>query len=192
MSDVKTSEQILAVAHELLVSEGLGAVSFDAIARRIGRSKQAVLYWFPNKQELMAAMFVPWLAAEADVAVSAVVNAQSRSAAIDAFVRAIAQFHFSDLDRFRMMYLLPQTIKQNARFLDKEKITEQVHPVTRKIYDALVAHLEADGLAARREAVAIHSAILGVVLMVALTDSAHDPLLHSELELVDALIGSLV
>ncbi len=191
MSPQKTSDEILKIASELLASDGLGAVSFDAIARRLGRSKQAVLYWYPTKHDLLAAMFLPWLEAEADVATRSVVDASGRVEAIGAFVRAIAEFHFDDLDRFRMMYLLPQTIKPSENEPHNVELLEKVHPVTDRVYGALAPYLEGDPLATRRKAVVIHSAVLGLVLMFGLADSLSDPLKHSASELVDALIVSL-
>lgn len=191
MPPQRTREKILEIACEILTSEGLGAVSFDAIARRLGRSKQAVLYWYPTKHDLLAAMFLPWLEAEADVASRSVGDATGRSQAIDAFVRAITEFHCDDLDRFRMMYLLPQTVKPSAQDPQNAKFLEDVHSVTNRVYDALAAHLESEPFAARREALAIHSAVLGLVLMFGLADSLNDPLKHAAADLVDALIASL-
>ncbi len=192
MPPSETKDQILKIARELLASGGLGAVSFDAIARRLGRSKQAVLYWFPTKHDLLAAMFLPWLKAEADVAARSVADAPGRNEAIDAFVRAIAHFHFEDLDRFRMMYLLPQTIKSSGQQRHDAKLLEQVHPLTARVYGALDAFLEGDQSAARQEAVAIHSAVLGLALIYGLSDSLSDPLKHSVSDLVDALINTLI
>ena len=187
----KTSDQILKIAQELLASGGLAAVSFDAIARRLGRSKQAVLYWYPTKHDLLASMFLPWLEAEADVAIRSVADATSRDDAVDGFVRGVAAFHFDDLDRFRMMYLLPQTMKPGANDSQNAKLLNKTHPITNRVYGALAAHLEGDPIAARREAVATHSAVLGIVLMFGLAERLRDPLKHSASELIDALIKSL-
>ena len=120
MPHKNTSDQILETARDLLASEGLAAVSFDAIARRLGCTKQAVLYWYPSKHDLLAAMFLPWLEAEAETAIQSVSGTTRRDEAVEAFVRAIAGFHFEDLERFRMMYLLPQTLKQSAKASGKE------------------------------------------------------------------------
>ncbi len=191
MQDTKTSKQILSIALEILASDGLGAVSFDAIARRLGRSKQAVLYWYPSKRDLLAAMFLPWLRAETETAEDAVSEAATRVEAIGSFVRAVAWFHFADLDRFRMMYLVPQTtgLKSNGR--GNTVAGEDVYQVTNRLYGALADHLDGEREAARKEAVAIHSAVLGLVLMFALADALRDPLKHSETDLIDALIASL-
>ncbi|MBD3662588.1 TetR/AcrR family transcriptional regulator [Sulfitobacter aestuariivivens] len=191
MQDKDTKAQILSVARQILAKDGLDAVSFDAIARRIGYSKQAVLYWYPNKHALLNAMFVPWLSAEADAAEAAVSNATNSDEAIASFVSGMAMFHFDDLNRFRMMYLLPQTI--SAKLKHRSKITpdDSIHQITNRLYGALASRLSGDQRGARKKAVAIHSAVLGVILMFALADAVGDPLKHSETDLVDALIGSL-
>lgn len=188
MTEGKTDERILAIARELLASGGVSAVSFDAIARQLDRSKQAVLYWYPTKQDLLAAMFLPWLNAETDVAVEALARASGRDAAVRAFVTAVAAFHLDDLDRFRMMYLLPQT---TGGMRSQQRMTARVHPVTDRLYTTLAAHLGGKPEEARREAFAIHSAVLGLVLMHGLADSLDDPLKHSDQAAIDALAASL-
>ncbi len=44
-----TKDRIIVAAEGLLRDGGIGALSFDAIARVLGVSKQAVLYWFPPR-----------------------------------------------------------------------------------------------------------------------------------------------
>jgi AcrR family transcriptional regulator len=191
MSDTNTGDRILNIAHKLLSSGGLGAVSFDSIARELGKSKQAVLYWYPTKRDLLAALFLPWLEAEARTAIAALAGRSGRDEAIAAFVRAVAAFHFADLDRFRMIYLVPQTTGIKAKERQDAIGVEQVHPVTARLYDALAGHLEGDPDAARAEAVAIHAAVLGQVLLFALGQALQDPLKQSQEDLADALIASL-
>lgn len=186
-----TGDRILEIAREILAADGVGALSFDAIARRLGRTKQAVLYWYPTKQELLAAMFLPWLEAEAEAACQAVAGAAGRNAAIAGFVRAVAGFHLADLDRFRMMYLVPQTLPPAAQDADRAALLDRVHPLSDRVYGALAAHLGGAAVAARREAVAIHSAVLGLVLLHGLSDSLRDPLKHAAPDLVEALVASL-
>lgn len=191
MPHKNTSDQILETARDLLASEGLAAVSFDAIARRLGRTKQAVLYWYPSKHDLLAAMFLPWLEAEAETAIQSVSGTTRRDEAVEAFVRAIAGFHFEDLDRFRMMYLLPQTIKQSVKASHDAALLDKIHPVTDRMYGALADRLDSDAKGVRQEALAIHSAVLGLLLMFGLADSVRDPLKHNASEMVSALIASL-
>lgn len=186
-----TRETILVTARTLLGKEGPKAVSFDAIARRMGLSKQAVLYWFPSKPALLAAMFLPWLESETEAAEHALAGASTRADAVAAFVRAIAAFHLSDLDRFRMMYLALQTTGSRWHGRPNDTLASQVHPVTDRLYGALEAKLGDGRDGARAEAAAIHAAVLGMVLMIALGDTLDDPLKHSNETLTNALITAL-
>ena len=191
MGDLKTDVKILGVVQKLLASGGLGAVSFDAIARELGISKQAVLYWFPSKGDLLAAMFVDWLGAEAHVAETALESAETSNEAIEVFVRAITRFHMCDLDRFRMMYLAPQTLKTGVQEAKNTDALERIHSTTSRMYGAFAAHLDGTLEQSRQSAFAIHSAALGLVMMLGLSESIGDPLKHSEDDLVNALIAKL-
>ncbi|MAM63904.1 TetR/AcrR family transcriptional regulator [Maritimibacter sp. UBA3975] len=188
MSQAGTRDRILDTAREILASGGTGALSFDAIARELGKSKQAVLYWFPTKQALMSALYVPWLEAEADVAVAAL-EGREHADAIRAFVHAVAAFHLADLHRFRLIYLLPQVQRTVANERPVAGVVEAVHPVTDRLYAALAAKLDGEGT--RAEATAIHAAVLGLVLMVSLGDALDDPLKHGTDGLVSALAERL-
>lgn len=187
---VKTQDRILHVSQDLLATGGLAALSFDAIARALGVSKQAVLYWFPSKPDLLAALFVPWAQDEAEVAVQALVGQRGADAAIAAFVRAIARFHLAHLDRFRLMYLVPQTLGPAADPADRA-VLPQVHAATDRLYSALAACLPGAPDQARRDAVAVHSATLGLVMLLGLGQAIGDPLKHGADALTEALIARL-
>lgn len=185
-----TRQKILETARALIRSGGPGNLTFDAVARRLGISKQAVLYWFPRKEDLVAGVAVPLLREEAQAALSAMKAAPNPSAAVSAFVKAVAAFHFADLDRFRLMYVAPQLgAKPTIRMTDR--LEEQIHSLTSSMYDALQAQLSgAAGPAeaeSRRQAVAIHMSVLGLVMIVALTDAVGDPLLHDKEDLAETL-----
>ncbi len=186
MQNSETSRKILSIAREILATDGFGAVSFDAIARQLGRTKQAVLYWYPTKKDLLSAMFLPWLQAESDTAVEATANSKSRAEAISSFVSAIARFHLQYLDRFRMMYLVPQTTTLKSDRSGNLIAGEEIYAITDRLYLALAAHLGGDKDSARKQAVAIHSGVLGLVMMFALADALDDPLKHTETEMIDA------
>lgn len=186
-----TQDKILAATRDLLAEGGIGAVSFDAVARQLGLSKQAVLYWFPSKQGLLAELFIGWLSAETDVAVAALAGDEGRADPVAAFVKALAGFHLGNLDQFRMMYLVPQTLRSGAAEAMGPEMMARVHVVTGRLYGALADRLPGDPGTARQEAVAIHTAVLGLVLLHGLADATGDPLKHSSDDLVAALISRL-
>jgi AcrR family transcriptional regulator len=189
MARTGTRARILEIAGEVLAAEGAGALSFDAVARRLGKSKQAVLYWFPTKRDLLAALYVPWLEAEAETARTALAGCRGEAEVIRAFVRAVAGFHLADLDRFRLIYLAPQVQRPGVQDRPVDGVVDEIHPVTDGLYRSLSEHLT--GETARAEATAIHASVLGLVLMVSLGETLNDPLKHSTDALVSALADRL-
>lgn len=187
----ETKSKILRTAQTLLETGGFGAVSFDTIAKTLGVSKQAILYWFPTKKELLTGMFVDWLHAETTVAQDCLKQASNPKAAIEAFVISISAFHIDNLDRFRMMYLAPQTLKAGAKAAQNTEALEQIHAITSKLYGALAEKLNGEPEQNRKKAFAIHSATLGLVMMHGLADGIGDPLAHSKEELIAAMAAQL-
>lgn len=189
-----TEARILRAAANILRSGGPSALTFDRIASDVGVTKQAVLYWFPNKGRLIEAMVRPSLELEANVGIQAVTGRRRADTAIRAFVEAVAAFHVSDLDRFRLMYVAPQ-IGHGSMRAGQLSTLGQVHPATTRMHDALAEVLLASGrhgkrLAARRAAAAIHMAVLGTVMRIALSDSLSEPLGRND-ALIPALAGVL-
>ncbi|WP_170603659.1 TetR/AcrR family transcriptional regulator [Ruegeria arenilitoris] len=191
MSELKTDQKIILAAQGLLTNSGLGAVSFDTIARELGIAKQSVLYWFPSKSDLLAAMFVDWLDAEAMEAEDSLASVLTPNEAIDVFVRSILRFHTDNLDRFRMMYLAPQTLKAGMQEVRNGDVLAKIHATTSQLYGALAARLDESPDQARQTAFAIHSAALGLVLMLGLAEGIGDPLAHSQDDILTALIAKL-
>lgn len=48
-----TSDRIIAAALRLFGADGIDGTSLDAVARELGLSKQAILYWYPSKDALL-------------------------------------------------------------------------------------------------------------------------------------------
>ncbi|MCC5976354.1 MAG: TetR/AcrR family transcriptional regulator [Rubellimicrobium sp.] len=185
-----TRDRILETAAALVSGGGLEAVTFDAVAARLGVTKQAVIYWFPSKVALLSALALPGLRGEARVAIEAAAGASCPAETARAVVRAVIGFHLADLARFRLMYLSPQIGATAAARRTAAELVTQVHPVTGEMYAAIAAAL-GDGPTARETAVALHMAALGPVLMAALTEAIDDPLRHAPDQLADRLAALL-
>ena len=188
------AETILDASRAIVRDLGPDKLTFEAIAGRVGVSKQAVIYWFPNKARLLEALVRPALEAEAAAGKSAILPNTDPGDAIRGLIEALAVFHMSDLDRFRMMYVTPQIGQRPGR--DGSMITTlgRMHPATTEMYDALAECLVAGGrydriVSARRAAVAVHTALLGLLLRMAMADTLNAPLRHRDDALVEALLG---
>ena len=190
----QTAARILAAAREIVRSEGPDNLTFDAVAARVGVSKQAVIYWFPNKARLIEALVRPALEAESAAGRGAITGKDSAEDTIRAYVSALAVFHTSDLDRFRLMYVTPQVRQRPGRNGTTMLTTlGRLHPATTEMYDMLAETLVDKGrykrlIDARRAAAAIHTALLGLILRMAMADALNAPLRLRDDALVDALV----
>ena len=192
-----TASRILVAAKEIVRSDGPDQLTFDAVAARVGVSKQAVLYWFPNKARLIEALVRPALEAESSAGRMAITKAASADEAIRAYIGALAVFHTSDLDRFRLMYVTPQVGQKQGRNGTMLTTLGRIHPSTTEMYDLLAAKLVDQGrydrvIDARRASAAMHTALLGLVLRMAMADALNAPLRLRDDALVDALVGVMV
>ena len=188
-----TAERILTAAREVVRNGGPDRLTFDAIAEKVGVSKQAVLYWFPNKARLIEALVRPALEAESAAGQSAIRVSDSAGDAIRSYVTALAVFHTSDLDRFRLMYVTPQIGQRPGRNGQMLTTLGRIHPSTTQMYDTLAGKLVDSGryrrlVDARRAAAAIHTALLGLVLRMAMADALNAPQRLKDDALVEALV----
>jgi len=189
----ETAARILAAAREIVRATGPDSLTFDAVAAKVGVSKQAVLYWYPNKARLIEALVRPALEAESAAGQGAISDKASPPQAIRAFVSALAVFHSSDLDRFRLMYVTPQIGQRPGRNGQMLTTLGRIHPATTEMYDKLAAALVEGGrydrlVEARRAAAAIHTALLGLILRMAMADALNAPLRARNDGLVEALV----
>lgn len=189
----ETAARILAAAREIVRATGPDSLTFDAVAARVGVSKQAVLYWYPNKARLIEALVRPALEAESAAGKGAIGKNATAPQAIRAFIGALAVFHTSDLDRFRLMYVTPQIGQRPGRNGQMLTTLGRIHPATTEMYDVLAARLVDTGrytrlVDARRAAAAMHTAILGLILRMAMADALNAPLRARNDALVEALV----
>lgn len=187
----ETRAEILRVGATIVREGGPAKLTYDEIAARLGVTKQAVIYWFPNKEALISSLALPALQDETDVAVAALAAAPvGRVAALTAFARALIDFHLGDLDRFRLTYIAVQTPGSSVE--PSTTLKASIHAITRPMYDALEERLKDQSeVQPRLSAVAVHMAILGFVLLISLADAVRDPLRHQTADLVAALIRLL-
>jgi AcrR family transcriptional regulator len=189
-------EVIVDHAQRLAAEGGMAALTFQALAAELGVSKQAIIYWYPSKWELLRDVALRGLRAEADSTAAAVRDARSAPEAIERFLRSLIGFHLADLGRFRMLYLATQFDRRAAPPSLVDDVLDPIHRTTSAMYAALEARIAADpqfvgGENPRRLAVAAHMAGVGLVTMLALADSVQDPMAHETGALVDSLVALL-
>jgi len=191
-----TREAIVKEAVKIIARKGAGAVTFQAIATAFGVSKQAIIYWYPNKWALVADICLPFMREEADVLLPALAKTSNAHQAIDAVIRTFVGHYLVRLPQFRMLYLPQPLGVSEPNEPNQQAALAPIHSVTSSVYTALQDKIAADptysaDLNSRRAAVAIHMAAVGVVTMLAAADALGDPLVHAADDMVDAMIAVL-
>ena len=82
-----TGDRILAAALRSFGSTGIDGTSLDALARDLGMTKQAILYWYPSKEALLDAV-IDFSAAELQRRFSRAITTGEGFARVEAVVRA--------------------------------------------------------------------------------------------------------
>lgn len=191
-----TRQAIIEHAMRIVAERGSAALTFQALAAALDVSKQAVIYWYPSKWELVRDVSLYALKAEAEATIAALQDARTAPEAIGRFVRALVAHHLADLGRFRMLYLGAAEFDTRTAQARAAEILEPIHETTSSMYAALAAKIAADpaflaGENPRRLAVAAHMAGIGLLTMLALADSMEDPMAHPTEALLDALVALL-
>ena len=191
----RVSRELIQEAALALVERGtLTALTFQALADTLGVSKQAILYWYPSKWELMADCSLPIIRQEADGLIAALARSRDGADAIERFIRAFASHYAARLPQFRVLYMIqPLGIEPNAP--EQQAALAPVHRVTSSIYAALESWIAGDpafaqaDVSPRQLAVATHMSAVGLVTMFALADALGDPLVHSFDKMVEAMVA---
>lgn len=187
-------ERIQQTALGLVERSGLTGLTFQALADALGVSKQAILYWYPSKWELMADCGLPLIRQEAEALIGAMAGSRDAGDAIERMIRAFAGHYANRLPQFRVLYMIqPLGIEPNAP--EQQAVLAPVHAVTSSIYAALESWIAADAgyasgsVSARQLAVAAHMSAVGLVTMFALADAMGDPLVHPLDGMVEAMVA---
>ncbi len=185
-------EEILAATGRVLLREGLAALTVDAVARELELTKAALYYYFPSKEALLIEVLFRWYAEEAHVISEAVEQTESGAEALCAIVRTVIDYYAGKLDRFRLVYLHAQVFGRVE--LPPEHL-ERVRPLNALTYGGAEQRLARerkagrlpDDVNPRRLAFSAHMAALGYLTMKGMVESAGDPLIHSDAEMIAEL-----
>jgi AcrR family transcriptional regulator len=181
--------RFLEAAEEIFRKGGLKKLTFDAVASKLGVSKQAVIHWYPTKSHLIGALLVPALREEAEAVITACQEVPGRKSLRDGLT-ALATFHLGDLERFRMIYLAPQA--GGISLGSNVDISAQIHQTTSAMYHALAGCIpDRPPEQSRLEAASLHAAVIGVVTMVALGEGVGDPMKYGGMEQARCLIDRI-
>jgi AcrR family transcriptional regulator len=188
----QSREEILTATREILMRNGIGSFTLDAVARELQLTKAALYYYFPSKDALLFEALRVELRAEAEAIAEAVQKTESGSEALRALVETVFEYYRDRPNAFRLAYLYGQVSSSEMAPTTPEML-ERVRPINDLIYGNLQKKLEADRprraaqIDPRRLAFIAHMAAIGLLTMKGLVEAHGDPLVHSDADLLEDL-----
>jgi len=190
----QTRARIRQAVRDILTTEGFAGFSLDAVAARVGVTRQAVLYHFKSRERLLADAYLELLAAEADAMVEAADRSEAGLAGVTGFLSRALDWHLEDASRFRLLYAVVQT-EAMLPTLDPATRRERVYAATGRMYSALQARLSGDGLPpgvdARKLGIALHVFVLGMACYEGLLRASGETFAHDWHDIADTLSRAL-
>ena len=184
--------EILDATRAVLDRSGVPGLTLEAVARRLGVTKQALYYYFASKEALLFEVVMFESTAVADQMHAATTAAPDGAAALEAIIRSYVAYFAPRLDSYRL-------IAQHVQLVSQRRITAEqiarIRPLNDRMYGVAEQKLAADqargavhpSVHPRRLAFAAHVAATGLIATKALVERFEDPLRHSD----DALIAEL-
>ena len=190
----ETRARIRAAVREVIARDGIDALTLDAVAERVGVTRQAVLYHFDSRDRLLAETVLEVLANEADALTDAARAARPGVEGVGDFLGAALDWYLADANRFRLLYAVPQLTPLSIT-LDEQTLEERVYGVTRRLYDALQERLATgapgDDVRARRLGLALHTFLIGAACYQGMLEATDDNLVHDWHDIADTLARAL-
>ncbi len=187
----QTASEILGVGRDVLLREGIASFTLAAVADELGLTTPALYYYFDSKEALLAELLIrEWMECAGQVQ-AAVEHTDDGAAAVEQLMRTVFDRYRNRLDLFSLAYKSTNT-EELTGLVGPEEL-ERIRPVNDMLYGGAETRLRADQRQGafpkkrhpRRFAFTAHMAVLGILSMKAMTESASDPLVHSDGDLID-------
>lgn len=190
----RSREEIVDAARRVLLRNGIGATTLDAVAKEIGLTKAALYYYYPSKDALLFEIIYSAVEAQSRAVHDAVTEAKNGGDALRAIVRETVHTYASRLDDFRLTFLHGQVAGAGAVHLGTEQLA-RIHPLNDVAYAGAVKKLSEDWKLGRGRArveprlmaFLANVAAIGLLTMKGMVESVGDPLLYSDEQLIEGL-----
>jgi AcrR family transcriptional regulator len=190
----QTREEILDVAREVIFATGFQSFALTAVAEELGLTKPALYYYFPSKEALLFEVVLDELVASAAEIQAAVEQTDTGADAVEALMRTCFDRYRDNLRAFALTHTVGSIPPEYRKLVGPAEL-ERIRPINDMTYGGTEQRLRADQRAGRfpkhrnprRFAFTAHMAVTGVLNMKAITESANDPLIHRDDDLIDSL-----
>lgn len=186
----RNREEILDAARSVLLRDGIGSVTLEAVAREAGMSKTGLYYYFTSKEALIFQLVFGILENQARRVHDSVSREETGPAAIAAIIRSTVQDFASQMEDFRLAYLHGQVSGSSGLEISQEHL-ERIRPLNEMLFGGAASKLsenpEYNFIDPRLFAFLAFASSLGVLTMKGLVELQGDPLRYSDDQLIDAL-----
>jgi AcrR family transcriptional regulator len=190
----RSREEILEAARQVLLRNGVAAMTLDAVAREVGVSKPALYYYFSSKDALLFELIFDALRLHAQTVHDAVDAARDGPDALGAVLRETVKSFAPRLEDFRLAFLYGQVSTPGAVHFDAEQFA-RIRPLNnlllagaaRKLGEESQGHPNRAGIEPRLMAFLAYLSALGLLTMKGMVESMEDPLIYSDDQLIEGM-----
>lgn len=188
----RSREEILEAARRVLLRQGIGGTTLDAVAREVGVTKTALYYYFPSKDALFFELVFGSLHSQAQAVHDAVEKTASGADALGAIVRESVKAFAPRLDDFRLAFLHAQVARQGAVRFDPQQFA-RIRPLNdlwlagaaRKLGEERKRGSGRAPVEPRLLAFLALLAGIGLLTMKGMVERFDDPLIYSDEQLIE-------
>lgn len=190
----RTREEILDAAREIMLRDGVAAMTLEAVAREAGMSKTGLYYYFPSKDALVFELVYGVIERHAVAVDQAVGKAHDAPSALRAIIRGTVQSLAPRLDDFRLAFLQAQ-VAGHAQLRWTPEQLARLRPLNElclggahgKLRHLAGQRLGRPRIEPRLLAFLAYLSAIGILTMKGLVESVDDPLVFSDDQLVEGL-----
>jgi AcrR family transcriptional regulator len=189
----QTRSEILDTARDVILRKGLANFTLADVAEELALTQPALYYYFDHKEALLFEVLLrEWVESATEVQ-AAVEKTEAGIDAVEQLMRTVFERYRDRLELFMLHYKLGPG-GEFGNLVGPEEL-DRIHPINEMFYGGAEARLHADQRSGgfprdrepRRFAFTAHMAVVGLLNMKAIAMSAHDPLIHSDDDLIDDL-----
>jgi AcrR family transcriptional regulator len=190
----RSREEILDAARKVLFRNGVAAMTLEAVAKEAGMSKTGLYYYFPSKDTLVFELVFGVIEGHARGIHDAVEKTNDAAGALRAIIRETVHTFARRPDDFRLAFLFGQVAGAGALRWNAEQFG-RLRPLNDLVLDGAASKLREERKKRSRRATVeprllaflAHLAAIGVLTMKGMVEQLDDPLLFSDVQLIEGL-----
>jgi AcrR family transcriptional regulator len=190
----RSREEIVDAARRVLLARGIAATTLDAVAEEVGLTKAALYYYYPSKDALLFEIVLGVIQAQSQAVHDAVAQAKDGGEALRAIIRETVRVFGSRMDDFRLTFMHGQVAGPGAVHIAAQQL-ERIRPFNDLAYGGAAKRIADDSKRARGRArveprlmaFLASVAAIGLLTRKGMVETAGDPLIYSDDELVEGL-----